>query len=364
MEKDQITTGLSRDFIIHPGETLQEVLEDREMSQKELAIRTGVTEKHISTIVHGLKPISVAFAKKLEYAFGIEAAFWIHLQANYDRELLEFEELNHITQEELSVIKNLKEVIEYFCERGWMKEEDNSPVKILELRKLLNISNLSDIPGLVYNAAFRAQVKNNKVDPYVLFAWQKMCELLTQDVKVASAVDIEKLKAFIPEIKKTMFLRANNIQGRLEKIFAECGIAFKIVKNFKGAPVQGFIKATDNERVVLCITLRQSYADIFWFTLFHEIAHIINGDMKNRFVDFDSVSNEIEARADRFASNTLIPTRAYKMFVSKGDFSLKAITAFADRCEVQPFIIIGRLMKDEKIDWTLHSQERLRYKWA
>lgn len=98
MEKDQITTGLSRDLIIHPGETLQEVLEDRGMSQKELAIRTGVTEKHVSTIVHGIKPISVAFAKKLEYAFGIEAAFWIQLQANYDREVLEFEELNQITR--------------------------------------------------------------------------------------------------------------------------------------------------------------------------------------------------------------------------------------------------------------------------
>ena len=44
MEKELNTIGLSRDFIIHPGETLAEVLEDREMSQKELAIRTGMTE--------------------------------------------------------------------------------------------------------------------------------------------------------------------------------------------------------------------------------------------------------------------------------------------------------------------------------
>ena len=51
MEKEQNTIGLSRDFIIHPGETLAEVLEDREMSQKEVAIRTGVTEKHITTVI-------------------------------------------------------------------------------------------------------------------------------------------------------------------------------------------------------------------------------------------------------------------------------------------------------------------------
>ena len=99
MEKEKIIIGLSRDFIIHPGETLAEVLEDREMSQKELAIRTGMTEKHVSTIVNGMKPISVAFAKKLEYALGIEATFWINLQSNYDIELLEFEKMNNISDE-------------------------------------------------------------------------------------------------------------------------------------------------------------------------------------------------------------------------------------------------------------------------
>ena len=94
MEEEQKAIGLSREFIIQPGETLQEVLEDRNMSQKELAVRTKVTEKHISNVLSGLKPISVAFAKKLENALDIEAGFWINLQANYDRELLEFEKAN------------------------------------------------------------------------------------------------------------------------------------------------------------------------------------------------------------------------------------------------------------------------------
>ena len=89
MVKEQNSIGLSRDLIIHPGETLAEVLEDREMTQRELAVRTGMTEKHISTVIHGQKGISAAFARKLEYALGIETSFWMSLQANYDRELLE-----------------------------------------------------------------------------------------------------------------------------------------------------------------------------------------------------------------------------------------------------------------------------------
>lgn len=364
MVEEQRVIGLSRDFIIHPGETLAEILEDREMSQKELSIRTGMTEKHVSTIVNGTKPISVSFAKKLEYALSIEAVFWINLQANYDREILEFEEVNNISEEEVLVLKNLKLVIENWGERGWINRADNPAAKVLDLRRLLNISNLLDIRDMTYNAAYRAQVRSNKVDPYVLFAWQRMCEFLTQDIEIADEIDIEKLRGKIPEIKKAMFLNPNQIQKKLENIFSECGIAFKIVKNFKGAPVQGFIKKMEDEKLILCMTIRGGFADLFWFTLFHEIAHIINGDVKNRFVDFDSVSNEAESKADKMAKNLLISLRVYKKFISYGDYSLAAIKEFAKLNEIEPFIVIGRMMKEEVIGWDCYSNERPRYKWA
>jgi len=83
------TNSLPLEFIIHPGETLKEIIEDRGMTQKELSIRTGNSAKHISSVVNCLKPISVNFAKKLEYALGIDASFWINLQENHDKEIKE-----------------------------------------------------------------------------------------------------------------------------------------------------------------------------------------------------------------------------------------------------------------------------------
>lgn len=364
MVKEQKTIGLSRDLIIHPGDTINEILEDREMSQKELAIRTGVTDKHISTIVNGVKPISVAFAKKLEYALGIEAEFWINLQANYDRELYEFEEVNNISVEELSVLKKLREILIYWGELGWVDNQINSDFKVLELRKIMGISNLTDIPELTYSASFRAQKSCKNLDSYVLFAWQRMCELLTDDIPISEVLDIEKLKAKIPEIKSLMFEEPKAMQKEIVSIFAECGIAFKIVRHFKGAPVQGFIKHTENGRLILCMTIRNSFADIFWFTLFHEIAHVIHGDAKVRFFDFESVSNEVEVRADKFASNTLIRLAEYNEFLEKKDYSLDSIKAFSEKNEVKTYIVIGRLMKDGVISWGSYNDERLKYKWA
>ena len=361
MVKERNSVGLSRDFIIHPGETLAEILEDREMSQRELAVRTGMTEKHVSTVIHGQKGISAAFAKKLEYALGIEASFWMNLQANYDRELLEFEEVNNITEDELGVLKKLKEVIEVWTSFGWLDGETNPAAMVLDFRMIFGISNLLDTPKISYAAAYRAQCKNNNVDPYVLFAWQRMCELLTKNIDVADEVDIEKLREMIPDIKQVMFMRTNQIQKKLTAIFSECGIAFRIVPNFTGAPVQGFIKKTEDGTLILCMTLRQKFADIFWFTLFHEIAHILNGDTRHEFIDFDSVSGDMESKADSMAGEFLIDSKAYKKFVdAKGYKRASEIERFANSQNVRDYIVQGRLMKEEIIPW----KARPRYEWA
>lgn len=124
----------------------------------------------------------------------------------------------------------------------------------------------------------------------------------------------------IPEIKKVMFLRADRIESRLTEIFSDCGISYRVVPNFRGAPVQGFIKRSDNGSVILCVTLRQKFADIFWFTLFHEIAHIINGDIKRSFIDFESVSENAENKADRLARDMLIDSKDYVTFVSSKSY--------------------------------------------
>ena len=86
--------GLSLDLIIHPGETIKELLEEKEMTQEELAIRTEYSAKHVSEVISGKKDISSKFANALEYVFGIPTEFWINLQGNYDKEVLELKKIN------------------------------------------------------------------------------------------------------------------------------------------------------------------------------------------------------------------------------------------------------------------------------
>lgn len=84
----------------HPGLVLQEKINSMHMSRSELAARTGVTEKHISTVINGNKGISPAFAKKLAYAFDEQASVWLNLQAKYDAYCAEIEAENNVSDEE------------------------------------------------------------------------------------------------------------------------------------------------------------------------------------------------------------------------------------------------------------------------
>ena len=349
--------GLSRELIIHPGETLKEILINKNMSQQELALRTGVTAKHISTVLNGEKNISASFANKLEYALGVDASFWMTLQTNYDKEILAYEDLHAISSEELAIVKKLKDIIQYLTQKDMIRFCAQEDEKLLQLRKFFNVSNLTAIPRIAYCAAYRAQTKT-KIDKYVLFGWQSVCEHLTEKMEVASIAESEQAKRILlrlADIKQCMMYSPDKFIPLLQQIFSSCGIAFCVVPSFKGAPVQGFIKYMGNNKTIVCMTFRQKRADIFWFTLFHEIGHIINGDTKQKFIDFESVENERELKADSFAQNILLDRKQYKLFKEQGDYSLQAIMQFAEEQQVLPCIVVGRLKKEKILTWSAYN---------
>ncbi len=351
--------------IRHPGEELQNLLNDNDMSRKELAVRTGFTEKHIGTVINGDKGISAAFAKKLGYVYE-DAAYWLELQARYDAYQVELQEENEVSQEELDTLKHLRDIMTYFIECGYMHNNCGDVSKVLQLRELLKISDLTQIPKITYNAAYRAQLTSNvKVDSYVLFAWQRLCEKKTEHIHVRHSLNKELLRNNIGRLKKSMFGNINEGIKEIQEILAECGIAFEVVKNFRGAPVQGFIKEVKAGQVILCLTIRGKRADRFWFTLFHEIAHILNGDYKARFVDFDSIPGKAEQIADQFAGDVLIPSGEYRKFILSSDCtSWDRISDFAGKIGVEPYIVLGRLQNDGYLDWSDYSEKVVRYEWA
>ena len=356
--------GISRDLIIHPGETIADVLEDRGITQIELSSRTGVSPAYVSNVIAGKKGISANFAMGLEYALGVPKSFWLNLQANYESELLEINEEQTITNEERRAREDLKDIVKYLRQRGMMPIGEKKDDSILSLRKVLQISNIANLKEMIPVGAFR-MAANTNVNQNVLGAWIRLCQLAGNDKTISTKFDKKYTNDLINEIKSIMCQKDANIQRDLKDVMVKYGIDFSVARNFRGAPVQGYISQKSDGIYQMVLTIRGAFADIFWFSLFHEIGHIVNGDIgKNlKFLD-DGSDYDKELAADLFASNMLLSPESYKMFIQREDFSIEAILKYAKSQNVMPYIVIGRLQKEKYLDYRIFSNYKLRYKWG
>jgi antitoxin HigA-1 len=72
---------------VHPGEILlEDFLKPMRVSQYGLAKALGVPAQRVGDIVHGRRSITADTALRLGRYFGMEAQFWMNLQARYDLE--------------------------------------------------------------------------------------------------------------------------------------------------------------------------------------------------------------------------------------------------------------------------------------
>ena len=114
------------------------------------------------------------------------------------------------------------------------------------------------------------------------------------------------------------------------------------------------------------LTIRSSWADIFWFSLFHEIGHLLLHSKQTVFLEGDIRENDLnkpERQADRFAADVLIPPNEYKSFLKAKVFYPEDIEIFAQRLGIHPGIVVGRLQHDGRFKSSWHNRLRSRYEW-
>jgi len=102
---------------------------------------------------------------------------------------------------------------------------------------------------------------------------------------------------------------------------------------------------------VIGLTLRRDTVDSFWFTLLHEVGHVIlhyrTGLSVGFFDDADAASaDQVEQEADDFASNILIPEERWKRSPARIAKAPKVIEKFAKDLGINPAIAFGRIQKE------------------
>lgn len=336
--------GFIPDIAIPPGETLQEYLESFAMTQVDLAKRTGLTTKTINEIIKGKAPITPETALKLESVFAAPASFWNNLESNYQGTGARLQAEKAI-DDEIQIAR----LIPYpeLAHRGFVQPTTKAKEKVVCLRQFFGVASLEYIPD-VLEVAFRKHDKESS-SPYALASWIRMGELLSGKVTTSNFSE-KKLKETIPTFRELTLRVGDGFVPQLTELCASCGVALVIVKHLPRTYAHGATKWVHPGKAMLQLSSRYQYADVFWFSFFHELGHILLHSKKDTFVETGEKTGE-EAEADRFASDCLIPSTKYRNFVAKNRINRDSIKQFANEISIDPGIVVGRLHHDGKIAW-------------
>ena len=333
----------SRTFIATPpGATIKEQLEDRGMTQKEFAIRMDMSEKHISQLINGDVQITPNVALRLESVLGIPASFWIKLENIYQEKLARAsEEIAMDNDKEIARHMPYSEMVHL----GWIETARSIEDKVRNLRKFFEVASLGIIENLMIPGIAYRKVSENSQKDYLLAVWAQKARLEARN-QIVSRINLQKLSCSIPKIRALTLDPPSVFCSKLLKIMSECGIAIVFLPHIKSSFLHG-ASFYDGGKIIMALSVRTHYADSFWFSLFHEIDHILEGHISINHI----LIHEDEVHADNFAKNSLIPFKDYSEFTSLSSFSSSAVKSFAKKVGIDPGIVVGRLQKENYIKW-------------
>ena len=328
----------------HPGQYVEELIEDYNVTQKEFAERLGVSAKTVSKLVNAEESISKDTAHKLAKLSGVSMQTWLNLQNAYDvkvAEIVEQKELEEGSEKEICEMIAFK----YFKAEGYVPNKRYSlKEKIIELRKILGISSLEKLLNFNHLVSYRntkdftdKSIVNSKI----------MLELASKKARDVTTTKLNrrKLERCLPALRELTRQDPEAFPQRLYDILLDCGVVLVGLPALPNANLNGATKKFSNGSALLLLTDRNKASDIFWFSLFHEIGHILENDFSSDEGNSESYLCS-EEQADQFAKDFLIRPEDYQAFVGKRNFDKTDIICFAEEIDIHPSVVLGRLQNE------------------
>lgn len=346
-------------YAVPPGATIADLLEERDMTQTDLARRLGVTPKHVNQVVSGAASISAELSLGLEKVFRVPADFWLSRDSLYRADLArrsERKELEaHIGWAKHFPIKELKQ-------RDYIPVAATGADLVAALLRFLGIATPHqwEDPAVAYRKSVRYES-----DPYALAAWLRAGELDAAAIQT-EPYDHHGFLDALSEARGLTRLDPKQWHPRLVELFAAVGVAVVVVDTFERARANGATRWLAPNKALIQLSLRYRWEDIFWFTLFHEAGHVVLHRKKDLFVDglttIDSATaiewHRLEDEANRFAARTLIPAPYEQRLPALAVGDVKQL---ADHLGIAPAIIVGRMQHEHIIGFSQWNHLRRRF---
>ncbi len=369
------------DLVFPPGDTLRELLDERGMTQAELAERMGRPKKTLNEIAQGKAQITSETALELETVLGVPAAVWTNLQSAYDRFKARQEQLERF-EAEAAFLKELP--VKEMTRLGWLPATKDKAEMVRAVFEFFAVNSVKAWRETYAEpiAAFRV---SNKSKTGARAAWLRKAEL--QFVEAATDCPPYQPEGFKEALGEVRGLTCEkDIAEAFEKTQELCraaGVVVDLVRELPGAGVSGAtlwrhattvrIKKSRTGKVLsrelvkrnrpaIFLTLRYKTDDQFWFSFFHKAGHVLK-HKQQLFLEVGA-KTELEKEADAFAADHLIPRPAFKQLRSMGTYSAASVKNFAENIGVCPGIVVGRLHHEGLVPFSHLNGLKRRLQWV
>jgi addiction module HigA family antidote len=333
------------DVVSAPGSTLLDLLNERGMSQAELAARAGRPLKTINEIVKGKAAITPETAIQLERVIGVPASFWNNREAQYRESMARRKQHAELERD----AHRLNEIPVRAMEKlGWIETESDRAKKLEQVLGFFGVASIDALESRGVDARFR-QSEAFQANPIAVGAWLRKGHLDANRIECAP-FDEAAFRDVLARARRLCAELPPDFAQRLRTVSAAAGVAIVYVPELPGTHLSGAARWLTVTKAMIQLSARHKSDDHFWFTFFHESGHLLLHGRRKVFIDADDPERTGEEHeANVFASDTLIPPDEWRRFVGARSYTKAAIGRFARQVGISPGVVVGRLQFERKL---------------
>lgn len=335
-----------------PGYFIREQMEMRGWVQEELADILGISTKHLSSILQDKQSLSIENAKKLSSAFNTSPQYWLNLDNDY-RLWLEHEKREQTATVESKAIIYSRMPVRDMMKKRWLQPTRDLKELTGEVKKFWGIPELdfAFLEEAVLPLCKKSEAYNQFNASYAA-TWFQMAKTYSLSFKTP-AYNKGVLENLYKNLADYTTL-ANGIEMFIKELNA-CGVKFFVLPHLEKTHLDGAAFLLDGAPVIV-YTARYKRIDNFWFTVAHEIAHVLKHlNEKTPFI-LDNLREQTpdkqEEEANKLAAKHLKHTEILEYLKPHFNYlTVGKIEKCSEAVNIHPAIIIGALVFNEKISF-------------
>lgn len=329
-----------KDWFSRPGDSVLSAMRRRGVSAGALAERLTGGMTQLRDLTSGLGTIDDDTANALSGMLGGSTTFWKTRQAKYQEALTQA--VDQLSDEDADIWLDR---IPAPGSKGRIKAKARS----VQLERRLAYFGVSTLKS--WDARYGPHQRQARFLRSVAFTqhdgatsmWLREGEL-DASLRQTAAWSSDALRARLERIRSlSRISKPSRFMPPLVKLLAEAGVALVVVKAPPGCRASGASRMIAPDKAMILMSFRHRADDHFWFTLFHEIGHLLLHEASS-FVDVEGMEGDdiCERQANEFAANMIVPQnrQAELLSLSPNDDTIRR---FAISLGVGPGLILGQL---------------------